>query len=173
MTSVPDPLAQLRQTLADAHVLLAAHRAQLDKLKRRLDDAGINEGSDLVARFDKLAQTVADALDAASPAGPASPNWDQLKGADRAAALGLLRKWVHRVLIPGYVVRGAFTLADCWERHEQALWELGALHTQWRKIYERPKPPAGLALEWNDRWVPGVMRRIDDATGGCNMGHTG
>jgi hypothetical protein len=167
----PDPVAELRRTLADAHILLAAHRAQISKLTRRLDQAGINEGSNLVARFEALAATVAEALDAASPSGPASPRWDTMDASQRAAAVARLSEWVTAVLRPGYVQGGGFKLADCWRQHEQALWELGALHTQWLKIYGRPKPPAALALEWNDRWLPGAMRRIADATHNCEMGH--
>jgi hypothetical protein len=171
VTTPPDPLAQLRQTLADAHVLLAAHRAQLEKLTRRLDDAGIGEGSDLMARFEALAQTVADALDAASPTGPPAPNWARMNRTERVTALAALTKWVNAVLIPGWVTGGGFALRECWAQHEQALWELGALWTQYRRTYERPRPQAALALELNDRWIPGAMRRIDEATRQCNLSH--
>lgn len=170
--TTPDPLAQLRKTLADAHVLLTAHRNQIEGLTRRLDQAGIGPGSNLMARFEELAATVAEALDAATPAGPPSPNWDTMGADERARCLAALTKWVRRVLVPGWVTAGGFALADCWAQHEQALWELGALHTQYRRIYERPRPQAALALELHDRWIPGALRRIADATRNCNMGHT-
>lgn len=47
----------------------AAHTSQ------RLDRAGLHGDLDLAARFEELARTVASALDAAAPRGPAAPVW--------------------------------------------------------------------------------------------------
>ncbi len=39
------------------------------------DQAGLRDGLNLAARFEDLARTVAEALDAAAPGGPAAPYW--------------------------------------------------------------------------------------------------
>jgi hypothetical protein len=63
-------------------------------LTRRLDQAGLKGDLDLAARFEELACTVADALDAASPRGPAAPYWLDLDREAYAAQLAELRRWV-------------------------------------------------------------------------------
>lgn len=42
-------------------------------LNRRLDQVSLKGDLDLAARFEELAKTVADALDAARPIGPSAP----------------------------------------------------------------------------------------------------
>ncbi len=164
-------LATVRETLAHLQVILAGQRGQLAAADRRMDAAGLD---DLGGRFARLAQTVADALDAASPRGPAVPRWDRLAGDARAVQLASLRKWVAEVLMPYYVDGGPYELAACWAEHPHSLWELSVLCTQWRYVYDRPRPgPIGQAAEWHDRWLPGVMRRVGDTLRECNYGHRG
>ncbi|HTP14731.1 MAG TPA: hypothetical protein VMK13_02715 [Streptosporangiaceae bacterium] len=67
MTETPDP------TVAAMAIQLAALRGQVRILTRRLDQAGLKGDLDLAGRFEALARTVANALDAASPRGPAAP----------------------------------------------------------------------------------------------------
>jgi hypothetical protein len=69
-------------------------------LTRRLDQAGLKGDLDLAARFEELARTVADALDATSPRGPATPYWLDLDREAYAAQLAELRGWVDTVLRP-------------------------------------------------------------------------
>jgi hypothetical protein len=74
--SVPqgEPPAQaLGESLAALAVQVAALRGQVAMINRRLDQAGLRGDLDLAARFEALAQTVADALDAVAPRGPAAP----------------------------------------------------------------------------------------------------
>jgi hypothetical protein len=83
--SVPqgEPPAQaLGESLAALAVQVAALRGQIAMINQRLDQAGLRGDLDLAARFEELAQTVADALDAAAPRGPAAPYWI---GLDRQA----------------------------------------------------------------------------------------
>ena len=77
MTSPPaEPSAQaLGESLAALAVQVAVLRGQIAQINRRLDQAGLRGDLDLAARFEELAQTVADALDAAAPRGPAAPSW--------------------------------------------------------------------------------------------------
>ena len=70
----PSPRA-LGESLAALAVQVADLRGQVCDISERLDQAGLRTGLDLAARFEDLAQTVADALEAAAPRGPAAPYW--------------------------------------------------------------------------------------------------
>ena len=66
---------------------------------------------DLVARFEGLARTVADTLDAIAPRGPAAPSWI---GLDRQAYLVQLtgvQHWADTILRQHY---STYELRDCW-----------------------------------------------------------
>ena len=90
-----EPSAQaLGESLAALAAQVAALRGQVTQVNDRLDRAGLRGELDLAARFEELAQTVASALDAAAPRGPAAPCWIGLDraglrcAAGRAAAVG-------------------------------------------------------------------------------------
>ena len=82
----------LAESLAALAAQLADVRGQVAQVNQRLDRAGLRGGLDLVARFEELAQSVADTLDAAVPRGPAAPCW---LGLDREAYLAELAKLRH------------------------------------------------------------------------------
>jgi hypothetical protein len=157
-------LGALTQQVADL-------RRQLDTAQRRLDQARVDQLAaqldEVTCRFEELAEAVADALDAASPQGPPAPRWDNLDPADWARELTRLQNWVTKILIPHYCQAGAYTLANCWASHPGALWELGNLAAQWRRIYDRQRPNLPLALEFFDRWLPSAMRHLADMTQHC------
>ena len=89
----PSPRA-LGESLAALAVQVADLRGQVRAINERLDQAGLRADLNLAARFEDLAQTVADALDAAAPRGPAAPYWIGLdrdtypRAAGRPAAVG-------------------------------------------------------------------------------------
>ncbi len=158
-------LGALTQQVADL-------RRQLGTATRRLDqiqDTGPlrDEMDELGCRFEELAEAVASALEAASPAGPPAPRWDRLPDPARREQLQHLRAWVDGILQPAYCANGAYHIAPCWANHEGALWELGNLAAQWRRIYDRERPNLPLALEFFDRWLPSVMRHLADMTTHC------
>jgi hypothetical protein len=110
------------------------------------------------------AQTVADALDAAAPRGPAAPCWI---GPDRhtyVAQLAELRQWADTILRTQY---GGYELRDCWPSHIHAIWELSTLAAAWHQTYGGNRPDLARALEFYDRWLPGTMRRIASITRTC------
>src|SRR5271155_5680386 len=89
----------LGESLAALAAQLADLRGQVAQVNQRLDRAGLRGDLDLVARFEELARSVADTLDAAAPRGPAAPCWF---GLDREAYLAELRHWVDTVLRQHY-----------------------------------------------------------------------
>ena len=139
----PSPRA-LSESLAALAAQVADLRGQIRAINDRLDQAGLHPGLNLAARFEDLAQTVVGTLNAASPRGPAAPNW-----------IGLDRDTYHA------------QLADCWLRHIHAIWELSTLAAEWHRTYTGSRPDLARALEFHDRWLPGTMRRITGITAKC------
>jgi hypothetical protein len=158
VTETPDP------TVAALAVQLAALRGQIRMLTRRLDQAGLKGDLDLAARFEELARTVANALDAASPKGPAAPYWLDLDREAYAAQLAELRGWADNVLRPNY---GGYELRDCWPSHIHVIWELSTLAAEWHRTYSGQRPDLSRALEFYDRWLPGTMHRVNEFTRVC------
>lgn len=182
MTSPPDPpedpaatLGRLSGTVSALSHQTADLRRRLDTLERRAAAAGLDQLAaalgELHGRFEELSETVTDALDAASPKGPPAPRWDNMDLADRARELTRLRTWVTKILIRKYCQGGVYTLADCWDQHEAALWELAALAARWRQVFDRDRPHLGLALEFFDRWLPNTMRRVEAMQRNCTPTH--
>ena len=159
----PSPRA-LGESLAALAVQLADLRGQVRAINERLGQAGLRPGLDLAARFEDLAQTVADALEAAAPRGPAAPYWIGLDRDTYHTRLADLRRWADTVLRQHY---GGYELRDCWPRHIHAIWELSTLAAEWHRIYRGTRPDLARALEFHDRWLPGTMRRITGITGRC------
>ena len=159
----PSPRA-LGESLAALAVQVADLRGQVRDINERLDPAGIRAGLDLAAQFEDLAQTVADALDAAAPRGPAAPCWIGLDRDTYHARLAELRWWADTVLCQHY---GGYELRDCWPHHIHAVWELSTLAAEWHRTYGGPHPDLARALEFYDRWLPNTMRRIAGMTRAC------
>ena len=159
----PSPRA-VGESLAALAAQVAALRGQVTLLSQRLDRAGIVGDLNIAARFEELAQTAADALDAAAPRGPAAPCWIGLDRQAYAAQLDELRQWTDTVFRRHY---GGYELRDCWPSHIHAVWELSTLAAAWHDAYGGPRPDLGCALEFHDRWLPGIMRRIADITRTC------
>ena len=97
----PSPRA-LGESLAALAVQVADLRGQVRAINERLDQAGLRADLNLAARFEDLAQTVADALDAAAPRGPAAPYWIGLDRDTYHARLADLRRWADTVLRQHY-----------------------------------------------------------------------
>jgi len=159
----PSPGA-LGESLAALAAQVADLRGQVHVLNERLDRAGLHADLNLAARFEELARTVAGALAAAAPRGPAAPYWIGLDRDTYDAQLADLRRWADVVLRQQY---GGYELRECWPRHTHVIWELSTLAAEWHHTYRAPRPDLARALEFHDRWLPGTMRRISDITRPC------
>ena len=159
----PSPRA-LGESLAALAAQVADLRGQICAVNARLDQAGLRGNLNLVARFEDLAQTVAGALEAASPRGPGAPYWIGLDRDTYVTRLADLRRWADTVLRQHY---GGYELPDCWPWHIHAVWELSTLAAEWHRTYGGERPDLGRALEFCDRWLPGTARRITGITRQC------
>jgi hypothetical protein len=163
MTAEPSPSA-LGESLAALAVQVTDLRGQVRAINERLDRSGLRADLNLADRFEDLAQTVADALDAAAPRGPAAAGWIGLDRDTYHARLAELQRWADTVLRQHY---GGYELRDCWPRHIHAVWELSTLAAEWHRTYSDSRPDLARALEFYDRWLPNTMRRIAGMTRAC------
>jgi hypothetical protein len=120
MTGPPaEPRAQaLGESLATLAAQVADLRGQVAQVNQRLDRAGLRGDLNLVARFEELARSVADTLDAAAPRGPAAPSWIGLDREGYLAELAKLRHWTDTVLRQHY---SGYELRHCWPSHIHAV----------------------------------------------------
>jgi hypothetical protein len=105
-----------------------------------------------------------DALDAASPRGPAAPYWLDLNREAYAAQLAELKQWVDTVLRPNY---GGYELRDGWPSHIHVIWELSTLAAEWYRTYSGKLPDLTRALKFYERRHPGTMRRVSEYSRAC------
>lgn len=106
---------------------------------------------------------------------PTVPRWVDLDAQAAAQAWEALRTWVVEVLVPRHphVSTGGSgrQLPSCWYRHPGLVEELSALHIAWCRAYRDPNAPATAAIEWHDKWLPGVISRIPQHAPRCSGGH--
>jgi hypothetical protein len=154
------------ETLAALAAQVADLRGQVNAVSQRLADAGLTGDLEVAARFEELAKEVRDALDAATPKGPAPVFWLGLDPDGKAKELVKLRKWVDQVLRGECGIRD---LRDCWPKHGRAIYELSVLAAEWYRVYDGKRPDRDRALNFYDRWLPNTIRRIrDEITVKCN-----
>ena len=160
----PSPRA-LSESLAALAAQVADLRGQIRALNERLDQAGLHADLNLATRFEELAGTVADALDTASPRGPAAPYWIGLdRDTYHAQLADLLPVGRHRAPPALRRLRAARTAGPATSTPSGNCppWPPnGTAPTAGRR------PDLARALEFYDRWLPGTIRRITDITRTC------
>ncbi len=171
----PDPIAALAAQLEELRGQLARSQGEAGQLRARMEDFS---GQDMVMlrAIKELAGKVDEAVRKRAADDPQAPFWVRLTEEEHAAQLAALRSWVDqfaRVQYPGYFAK----LPDCWPAHREAVWELSDLMTEWLRIYGDPENrPLADALMFHDRWMPGVLNRLQQAVrcdaSGCRAGRT-
>jgi hypothetical protein len=142
----PDPVA--RQLLNQAQ-LIARLRHDLDQLAHEATDTIVG----LLARFEDL-----EARAGASAASPAAWCWRDLGPHAQAELMDQLDAWTawlrHRYPL-------ARRIPSCWYQHPELIEELTALWLAWQGAYQQPDAPLTAAADWHDRWLPGVLHRLE------------
>jgi hypothetical protein len=156
------------------HEALAALAAQVADLRSQVSRATAwqmrNAGLDgLPAKVDELGQALEDALDGGAVRVQA-PFWLDLTQEEYTAELAELAEWVSKVLMPSYRDYTEMAIRPCWPNHLAAVWELSTIRAEWRRVYDRKKPELAGALNWHDRWLPGVLARLEKAMHSCTAG---
>lgn len=147
--SQPDPQAALTATVAALSEQLAAHRGQLSALSRYAHDSH----DELTGQFEELARTVTEALDAASPRGPAHPagttsTTTPTAGSSRGCASGSTRSSSPAI-----------------SQEALTTWPTAGASTRTRCANSAPSPRSGAAPTTAN--APTSPSRSNGMTGGC------
>lgn len=170
-----DPLFDLAAQLEELSAQLEVWRGQWGRtqgeigvLRERLErESGQTimlrvEVKRLLAEVKALAEQLEQALEKRQLTPPAAPWWCVTEAEGRSM-LAELRHWVEdfaRKHYPAYLAR----LPACWPNHPEAVWELSTLRAEHERVYgdEDNRDLAG-ALWWYERWLPGVIARLEKA----------
>ena len=164
MTNPPEATPGLAALAARVSELNTLCLLLASKLKR----AGVTGDVDLAARFEDLAQTVTEVLEAGTPKGPPAPRWVGVDDGARREQMAALSMWVQNILIGQY---GGYELRACWNKHVHVIWELSTLAAEWSRIYVPAKPDLDRALAFYDRYLPNTMKRVSEYTRKCTIQH--
>lgn len=146
--------------------LRAALTAEVARLAELLDDTRAL----VVGLAADVAALVRDGDDV-----PIGPCWVNLNAQEAAREWEALRQWVAGVLVPRHphVTTGGGNrqLPSCWYRHPGLVEELSALRIAWCHAYLDGAALPTAAMEWHDKWLPGVVGRIPQHAPRCSGGH--
>ena len=160
-----DPITALEELRGQ----LARYTGETGQLRARLAE---DSGQVLMLRLEikKLGEKIEAAIARRDGDEPQAPYWLGLSKDEHAARLARLRAWVEQVGRVQY--RDYFAkLPPCWPSHPAAVIELSTVMTEWLRIYGNPENrPLQDALIFNDKWLPGVVGRLQAAVRCSTMG---
>jgi hypothetical protein len=158
----PDPVADLAAQLEELRANVSRLQGIVASWDARLEREGI--GGTLMLRLEvkRLTERLNDALAKRQLAPPPAPWWCTDENETRSM-LAELRHWIEgfaRKHYPAYMAR----LRACWPNHPEAMWELSTLMAEWERVYgDADNRDLAGALWWHERWLPGVIARLDKA----------
>ena len=139
-----DPIERLLMSQAD---LISRLRRDLDELASEFADTAAG----LMGRIDDI-----DSTDGAGA--PRAWNWREIGPRAEEELWSQLSDWVAWI-------RCRYPLAKrippCWAKHPEVVEELTALWLAWQQAYEEPRASLSAPAEWHDRWLPGVLYRLE------------
>lgn len=96
--------------------------------------------------------------------------WLTMDEQTREEKFGELFDLVETVLRPQYPDYLGEQIRSCWPNHSEARWELTWLYQLWTVAYLAKRPAPREAADWHDRWLPGILRRLNDVMRRCGEG---
>lgn len=156
MNDRPDPIERLLLDQAEA---IGRLRSDLDELASEFTDA-------VTGVFDRLN----DEREAWSGVQARPWSWRDVGPQAVDELWQQLSAWVAWI-------RGRYPLATripaCWAAHPEIVEELTALWLAWQQAYQSAEPPLTGPSEWHDRWLPGVLHRLEHGPFAldCATGH--
>lgn len=149
-------------TNADLPPEVAALGGEVERTSRRVEEVDILVRQ-LAVTVEELAAHVADA--ASSPSRVRS--WLEIDDAELARiVLADLVVWLEQV----YLRYRRSELPTCWMWHPDVVEELWVLRNTHRDAVTGRDASWGRLQYWHDRWRPGVVARINEAIGSCELG---
>jgi hypothetical protein len=146
------------ETVARLVTQVTPHRGRLTTLEQRADP--------MDKRAEHLAEETARALTIRK--GPAVIAWHELDPPQYAAYLADLAAWMDTFLAS--YPSAAAAVRPCWKDHKDAVTELGLIWCEFTRIYTAQRPSLDEALVFYDRWLPGVLKRVQQITAQCATG---
>ncbi|MCW2855543.1 MAG: hypothetical protein JWR52_1158 [Marmoricola sp.] len=144
------------------------HAEQISRLRHDVDRLA-SEITDAYADLVSRVEAVATAEDNSS-AFPTAWNWRTLGPKASEELWKQLSDWVtwirHRYPLAKKIPR-------CWGQHPEVVEELTALWVAWQAAYEKHDGFLTAAADWHDRWLPGVLHRLEHGSFAldCAMHH--
>lgn len=162
-------------TAADDNPRVVALAREVERVARRINavEAGVEQLQTVTGELHGLVQDLAAGVAALAPAEDADeqeprwlPSWltvddPQIAGgmlADLTEWLGAVYQHYHGAALP-----------SCWLWHPAVVEELWWLRQAHRGAYEGRDANWRDVGDWHDRQRPGVVRRVRDAIGGCEL----
>lgn len=94
--------------------------------------------------------------------------WHELDPRQYAAHLADLAAWMEAFL--AVYPSAAASVRPCWKDHKDVVTELGLIWCEFIRIYAAEGPSLDEALVFHDRWLPGVLKRVQQITANCATG---
>jgi hypothetical protein len=134
---------------------LMRHAQLISQLRRDLDElaSGTTDiAADLISRLEELGDG------GTTGTGVRSWCWRDLGPKAAEELWSQLTDWVDWL-------RGRYPLAKkippCWAEHPEIVEELTALWLAWQHAYAEADAPLTAAADWHDRWLPGLLHRLE------------
>src|SRR4051812_43287747 len=153
-TDVPGPDALGRQLIRHAEAI-SQLRQDFDRLASEVTDSIV----DLQARLDSQEEAAASGTGVGvGSTGVMAWCWRYLGPEGSDALWTELTSWVdwirHRYPL-------ARRIPPCWAQHPELVEELTALWLAWHASYTERDAPLTGAIDWHDRWLPGLLHRLE------------
>ncbi len=155
---MPQPDQPYGETVARLVVQVTAHKGRLTALEQRADAAD--------QLIERLTEEMVKALTVRK--GPEIIAWHELEPGEYATHLADLAAWLDTFLTA--YPSAAASVRPCWKDHKDAVTELGLIWCEFTRIYTAERPSLDEALVFHDRWLPGVLKRVQHITAQCATG---
>jgi hypothetical protein len=143
---------------------LLKHAEALAQVRQRIDGLA-EETTESIANLLLRLEAVEEGAGGATGRSPQSWCWRYLAPHAAETLTAELADWVRWV-------RRRYPLArrvpPCWANHPEVVEELTALWLAWQAAYTEPDPPLTAAADWHDRWLPGVLDRLENGAFSLN-----
>jgi hypothetical protein len=146
MSTQPE-LEPLARQLVQQAQLIARLRHDLDELASETTDSY----ADILTRLDDLDRV-------RSTATPTAWCWRNLGPEGQNELWQELKTWVGWLTSRYPIAR---KLPSCWTKHPEVVEELTALWLAWHGAYETADPQLTAPADWHDRWLPGLLQRLE------------
>ncbi len=135
---------------------LLKHAEALAQLRQRVDELA-EEVTESIANLLLRIEAAEEGSRGAPGRSAQSWCWRYIGSHTAETLIAELAEWVDWV-------RQRYPLARripaCWADHPEIVEELTALWLAWQAAYTEPDPLLTAAADWHDRWLPGVLHRL-------------